>query len=63
MSIERAKVGRFLRLALANNVVYGTLLVLLFSGGITFVFFYLSWLGHRDNYGITFVEYVRLFFF
>ncbi len=53
---------RTLRLVFANNVVSGTLLILLFVGGFSFIVFLLTWLIYRDLYGITLLGYFRLFF-
>ncbi len=51
-----------LRLLLGNDIVGGTLAILLFSVGFSSIIFVLSWLVYRDRYGIQFLEYFRFVF-
>ena len=60
--LDDIKLLKALRLALANSVVSGTLLILLFSGGFSFIVLLLSWLIYRDRYGITLLEYFQFLF-
>ncbi len=50
------------RRAFVNDIVIGTLLVLLFSVGFSLFMFVLSWPNIRDNHGVSLLEYFRLVF-
>jgi len=53
---------RIFRFALTNNTIGGTLVILLFTGGLSTIVFFLSWLVYRDRYGISLEDYIRIFF-
>jgi len=53
---------RILRFALTNSTIAGTLVILLFTGGLSTIIFFLSWLVYRDRYGISVADYFRIFF-
>jgi len=51
-----------LKIAFGNSTVAGTIVILLFTGGMSAVVFFLSWLVYRDRYGISFGDYFQIFF-
>jgi len=56
------KTLKILRSVFANSVVAGTLFILLFSGGFSFIILLLTWLVYRERYGITLLDYFRIVF-